>query len=144
MAEKQPTTSLLFFVVDPVDVTDSVREFVAALGRERVWTESPPEYVYEVDTLDATQAADEPIVTCGGALTLYRIDGDRLARLTPGVAAAQLADVEYLVKRLESLSLEAGYTIEIEYGGEGVGQIEGGHSSKGILVGLLDEWRKAL
>jgi len=102
MAEKQPTTSLLFFVVDPVDVTDSVREFVAALGRERVWTESPPEYVYEVDTLDATQAADEPIVTCGGALTLYRIDGDRLARLTPGVAAAQLADVEYLVKRLES------------------------------------------
>lgn len=144
--DNHPTNTLLFFVTDPVgpDVADRMRRFVDSLGHDHSWTAPPPEYVYEIDSEHDTREGDEPIVTCGGALTLRSIEGPMLDALPKDVARGELADAEYLVDRLEALSAECGYTLELEVDGTWSGAIQDGHAGKSVRVGLLDEWRKAI
>jgi hypothetical protein len=54
-----------------------------------------------------------------------------------------LDGVEFLIDRLCAFS-RAGRAFAIEYDGEQIGAVEDGEADRGIVVGLVGEWRNRL
>jgi hypothetical protein len=131
--------ALLFALEAPTtDDVPAIKAFIAGLNAERSWAAGSIELVDDVDLDSSVQAGDVPIWTLGGVLHLRRSQGS-----AGSVERAQLDDVTFLIDRLCAFS-RAGRPLVIEYDGEQVGAVEDGEADRGIVVGLLGEWRDRL
>lgn len=132
--------ALLFCLVDEFSEEDvqALHDLINEIAFEREWVLESPSFLDELDDSSCSRPEDDPIRTVGGVLRLHRSD----AKMEHWQQMEHLADVEFVVGRFAQYSLERKCELEIELGGELIGDIRCGEVSTSITEGLIDEWRK--
>lgn len=131
---------LLFYFSEDFTESDvaSLQRLIAKLASTCQWVGEPPQFI------DATQPVDpnteESVRTVGGFLRIQPPNAvsDRQ------VEKAYYEEVERIVNELSAFTVETGCEFELELGGTYVGDIANGKPNQLVVVGLLEEWRKAL
>lgn len=134
--------TLLVCLTEDFTNTDvrALRDLIGLVAHEREWALKPPQFIDELDDASCSKLGDEPIRTVGAVLRLDKRNGD-----TDRVWERKLlADTEFMIARLTRFSRERKCEIELELGGELVGDIRNGEVSAGITDGLLGEWRRRI
>jgi len=111
-------------------VVSSLRQF----RKSREWSIEPPEILISEDP-------EEDGYRLGGHLKIYSV---KLETYDKSLDLEAYNDVVSLVDHLEGISFRYGVEVECDLDDESIGVISNGVRSKGLSIGLLQEWQRHL
>lgn len=136
-------TCCLYFVMDGDingDRMDAFESWLARASSQRSWVIQPPELV---DYLDEDDSLGGSSHTFGCALRMYSALPPWGEKLPKDVDRKHLAETEFLLNELSSLSRQLDCNFRLQLDRTPIGVISRGELDEGISIGLVGEWRKA-
>jgi len=120
-----------------------MEQAIRAMEPARTWSVGSPVFVDQTQN-DVTAEEDTPTRVVGGVLQIHSAHPPWNQKLDRETDMRDLADVEYVVAQLETLSRQHACEIALELDGSYVGRVSAGVQDRLMTEGLIGQWCRKL